>query len=130
MSRNVNGARAFGKWVAVIAALGAWVANPNAQAQSGAEPWPPRTVKLVVPFTPGAGVDVIARLAGEKLAARWGNSVVVENKPGGNTIPGAQQVVSGPKDGSQLLVTISLTMRLPFLMALSMKKRLRGGRYF
>lgn len=46
--------------------------------------WPQRTVKLIVPLGPGSGADIGARLVAEKLAARWGQPVVVENRPGGD----------------------------------------------
>ena len=58
------------------------IAASPAQAQS----WPTRTVKFIVPFGPGAGADIGARLFAERLAARWGQPVVIENKPGGDSI--------------------------------------------
>jgi tripartite-type tricarboxylate transporter receptor subunit TctC len=51
---------------------------------SAAEPWPDRTVKFIIPFGPGAGADIGARLFAERLSARWGKPVVVENRPGGD----------------------------------------------
>jgi tripartite-type tricarboxylate transporter receptor subunit TctC len=57
-----------------------------AQAQAQAPAWPTRAVKFIVPFGPGAGADIGARLFSEKLAARWGQPVVVENRPGGNSL--------------------------------------------
>jgi tripartite-type tricarboxylate transporter receptor subunit TctC len=57
-------------------------------ATSGAEAqnWPSRTVKFIIPFGPGAGADIGARLFADKLAAKWGQPVVVENRPGGDAI--------------------------------------------
>ncbi len=49
-----------------------------------AEPWPDHTVKFIVPFGAGAGADIGARLFAERLSARWGKPVVVENRPGGD----------------------------------------------
>jgi tripartite-type tricarboxylate transporter receptor subunit TctC len=63
----------------VLAAL--WVTG-SVQAQS----WPNRPVKLIVPFGPGAGADIGARLFAEKLQQRWGQPVVIENRPGGDSI--------------------------------------------
>jgi tripartite-type tricarboxylate transporter receptor subunit TctC len=57
-----------------------------AQAQAQAPAWPTRAVKFIVPFGPGAGADIGARLFSEKLAARCGQPVVVENRPGGNSL--------------------------------------------
>jgi tripartite-type tricarboxylate transporter receptor subunit TctC len=48
------------------------------------ETWPDRTVKFIVPFGPGAGADIGARLFAERLSTRWGKPVVVENRPGGD----------------------------------------------
>ncbi len=66
---------------AALALLGTSLIAP-AEAQN----WPTRTVKLIVPFGPGAGADIGARLFAEKLTARWGQPVVIENKPGGNSL--------------------------------------------
>src|SRR6478752_6479473 len=56
-------------------------ALPPAHAQS----WPTRPVKFIVPFGPGAGADIGARLFAEKLTQKWGQPVVIENKPGGDS---------------------------------------------
>jgi tripartite-type tricarboxylate transporter receptor subunit TctC len=64
-----------------VALLAALAATP-AQAQN----WPTRTVKFIVPFGPGAGADIGGRLFAEKLSARWGHPVVIENRPGGDSI--------------------------------------------
>lgn len=64
---------------ALIAAL---VGTSAAQAQQ----WPTRAVKFIVPFGPGAGADIGGRLFAEKLSQRWGQPVVIENKPGGDSI--------------------------------------------
>src|SRR5215210_4910882 len=53
---------------------------------SYAQNWPQRTVKFIVPLGPGSGVDIGARLFAEKLSQRWGQPVVVENRPGGDSI--------------------------------------------
>jgi tripartite-type tricarboxylate transporter receptor subunit TctC len=67
---------------AAIAAAGLLAAR---QPLSAAEPaWPQRTVRLILPLGPGAGSDIGARLFAERLSARWGQPVVVENRPGGD----------------------------------------------
>ena len=71
------------------------VAAPVAQAQQS---WPTRTVKFIVPFGPGAGADIGARLFAEKLQARWGQPVVVENKPGGDSIVAINAFLSANDD--------------------------------
>lgn len=66
---------------AFLAFFGAFSAPSHAQGQ----PWPTRPVKFIVPFGPGAGADIGARLFAEKLTQRWGQPVVVENRPGGDS---------------------------------------------
>src|SRR5213595_2807264 len=60
------------------------VASLNSVAVASAQTYPQRAVKFILPFGPAAGVDISARLLGEKLAARWGKPVVIENRPGGD----------------------------------------------
>jgi tripartite-type tricarboxylate transporter receptor subunit TctC len=71
----------------IIAAAIAVLALPLVPpAEVQAQSWPTRPVKLIVPFGPGAGADIGARLFAEKLQAEWGQPVVIENKPGGNSL--------------------------------------------
>ncbi len=86
-------------FVGVAAALGVPL-----QAQAQAQTWPQRPVKLVLPLGAGAGVDITARLLGERLAARWGQSVVVENRPGGDGIV-AITAFTGAQDDHTLLLS-------------------------
>lgn len=65
--------------------LGA-LAIAAAPFQARADTWPQRPVKFIVPFGPGAGADIGARIVAEKLQAKWGQPVVVENRPGGDSI--------------------------------------------
>jgi len=83
--------------VALFVALAC--AQPMAQGQ------PP--IRLVVPFTPGTGIDIIARQVGPHLSERFGRPVVVENKPGASGNIGTQEVVRAPADGTTLLVTVN-----------------------
>ena len=93
--------------VVFVAAL----ALPGAALAQVATPFPNRPVTLVVPFTPSSGSDIIARILVPKLAARWGQAVVVDNKPGASGNLGAQAVAMAAPDGHTLLMAInSLTM--------------------
>ena len=65
--------------------------------------FPSKPIRIVVPFPPGGGVDMIARLIGEKLTAQWGQPVVIENKPGAGTLIAAQAVATAPADGYTLM---------------------------
>ncbi len=78
------------------AALALLVELSAAPAQ--AQTWPTRTVKFIVPFGPGAGADIGARLLAEKLQAKWGQPVVVENKPGGDNIIAIQALIGANDD--------------------------------
>jgi tripartite-type tricarboxylate transporter receptor subunit TctC len=69
-----------------------------------AAPWPERPVRLVTPYAPGGPLDLAARLTADKLAARFGQSFVVDNKPGANGAIGVQAVLAVPPDGYTLLI--------------------------
>ncbi len=87
---------------------GAGVANAQ-----GAPAFPSKVVTLVVPFTPSSGSDIIARIIAPKLAARWGQPVIVDNKPGASGNIGAQFVAAAPPDGYTLLMAISTFTMTP-----------------
>lgn len=88
----------------LAAALSLGAAAATAQAQAPAAPQAP--LKLVVPFTPGTGIDLIARTVGPKLGERLGRPVVVENKAGASGNIGTQEVVRA-RDGNTLLVSVN-----------------------
>ncbi len=71
----------------------------------GAQSFPQKTVTLVVPYSPGTGVDIIARVAGQKLAEKWKQPVVVENKVGASGSIGSEAVARAAPDGYNLMVT-------------------------
>lgn len=85
----------------LIAALA--LAGSRAYAQGTAQ----GPIKLVVPFTPGTGIDLIARQVGPHLAERLGRPVIVENKTGASGNLGTEAVVRAEPDGSTLLVTVN-----------------------
>ena len=90
--------------VCVIALAIAALASPAAHAQSTAD-FPSGPVKLLVPFAPGGPTDVVTRILGELLSARWGGkAVVIENRPGAGTIIAATAVAKAPPDGQTLLI--------------------------
>jgi len=75
-----------------------------AQATSS-QAWPTRVVKLVVPFTPGGGIDGIARIVGARLSEIWGQQVVVDNKPGAGGNIASDFVAKSPPDGYTMYIT-------------------------
>jgi len=87
--------------------LGGWsmAAALAAPLAANAAPYPDKPVRIVVPYTPGGFNDTLARTASEYLTRTWKQSVVVENKPGGNTLIGNTLVAQSPPDGYTLLIT-------------------------
>src|SRR5713226_4223536 len=83
-----------------------------AAAQERADSFPSRSIKIVVPFPAGGPSDVLARMIGQKMTEDWGQPVVVENRPGANTVIGAQQVVKAAPDGYTLLMAIDSTLTM------------------
>src|SRR5689334_25330677 len=67
-----------------------------------AQPWPSKTIRYVVPFPPGAFNDTLARTLANDLPKALGQPVIVENRPGGNTIPATELVAKSPPDGYTL----------------------------
>ncbi len=67
-------------------------------SQAPAQSWPQRPVRFIIPFGPGAGADIGARLIQERLQKRWGQPVVIENRPGGDSIIAIQAVLSANDD--------------------------------
>jgi tripartite-type tricarboxylate transporter receptor subunit TctC len=80
-------------------------------AQSPATDWPTRAVKIVVPYPPGGGVDLLARAVAQKLTDKWQQPVTIENKPGANTLIGTE-AVSRSGDGHTLLLTTDATFTI------------------
>ena len=85
---------------------------------ASAQPWPAKPVRIVVAYPPGGGIDVIARQLADKLSPAWGQPVVVENKPGANTILAADTVAKSAPDGYTVLMTSDATFSInPHLYA-------------
>ena len=85
-------------WVVSMCAMG------HAHAQPTLNAWPNRPITIVVAFTAGGSTDIVARLVAEEMRKTWGQSVVVENKPGGGGNIGTAFVAKSRPDGYTLLV--------------------------
>ncbi|MGH6768738.1 MAG: Bug family tripartite tricarboxylate transporter substrate binding protein [Xanthobacteraceae bacterium] len=88
---------------------------------AGAQDYPNRTIRWVVPYPPGGSTDIVARLIGAELSQRLGRQVIIENKPGGGNNIGTETVVRAAPDGYTLLlvnpanaVNTTLYRKLPF----------------
>lgn len=89
---------------ALLTTLLAWSAVPAHAQAPAALPFPTRPVTVVVPFPPGGGTDVGARLIAQKLSVKWGQPVLVDNKAGAAGMVGADVVAKAKPDGYTLLV--------------------------
>src|SRR5262245_5284827 len=85
---------------AVVALLFSLLLSAAAAAQS----YPSRPIRLIVPFPPAGITDLSARLVGEGLRARFGQPVIVENKPGANGLIGLREMLKAEADGYTLMV--------------------------
>ncbi len=90
-------------------------------AAAQAESYPERPVTMIVPYTPGTGIDIVARTLGPKISERWGQAIVVDNRPGASGNIGAQAVAAAPPTGYTLMTTVvtfamtpALSRQLPY----------------
>lgn len=81
-----------------------------------AQTYPTRAVRVIVPTSVGSGPDLIARVLGPKLSERWGQSVVIENKPGGGTVVGIAEAARSPGDGYTLVIVTDAFSSNPYLV--------------
>jgi tripartite-type tricarboxylate transporter receptor subunit TctC len=87
-------------------------------SQGLAQSWPSKPVRIVVAYPPGGGIDVMGRQIAEKLTAAWGQPVVVDNRPGANTIVATDAVAKSAPDGYTVLLTTDATFSInPHLYA-------------
>jgi tripartite-type tricarboxylate transporter receptor subunit TctC len=107
--------------VAAGAACFGILALARAGIAADQQTYPSRPIRFIVPFPPGGSTDPMARLAATRLAERWGSPVVVDNRPGGNTIIGTEAVARAQPDGYTMLLasssmvnTATLIPKLPY----------------
>ena len=86
-----------------------------ASAATAAE-YPVRPIRIVVPFTPGGGTDIIARALGQHLSGVFGQNVIIDNRPGGNTVVASEIVAKARPDGHTLIVQINTLTALPAMV--------------
>src|SRR3954469_10619909 len=102
-------------------ALAAWALISALPVRDASAAYPEKTIRIIVPFAPGGGTDVIARTLAQEMAKDLGATMIIENKPGAGTIIGTQTVATSEPDGYTLLmgtfataVTPSLHAKLPY----------------
>ena len=101
------------KLVAIALALG--LLPVAASAQSVADKYPEKPIRIVVPFAPGGSVDTLGRLLAQRMNEAWGQPVLVENRPGAANMIGTQSVATAPPDGYTLLIAVSTHATNPAL---------------
>jgi tripartite-type tricarboxylate transporter receptor subunit TctC len=89
-------------------------AGLQALGSATAQTYPQRPVRFILPFGPAAGVDITARLLGDKLSTRWGKAVVVENRPGGDGLVAINAFISANDDHTLLFVPASTYTAHPY----------------
>jgi tripartite-type tricarboxylate transporter receptor subunit TctC len=106
---------------ASLFALAAWALTLVPPVNGAFAAYPEKTIRIVVPFAPGGGTDVIARTLAQEMAKELGATIIIENKPGAGTIIGTQTVAASDPDGYTLLmgtfanaVNPSLNSKLPY----------------
>ena len=100
------------QWLRCAVCAAATLASCAAAAQS---PFPSRPVHIFVPYAAGGGVDILARTLGDAVSQTWGQSVIVENRPGAGGVVASQALVTSAPDGYTLMVVASGHPTNPFL---------------
>ena len=107
----LNRRSAVGRVVSAVALAALAVCGVGAQAAD----YPAKPIRIVVPYPAGGGADTIGRLVGTQLAQRWGQTVVVDNKPGASGMLGNDTVAKAPGDGYTVLLGITALVQIPSL---------------
>lgn len=85
-------------------------------AIAAAQDYPSKPIRFITPYPPGGTTTLLSRLVGQKLTDSWGQPVIVENRPGGNTIIGTEAAAKSPPDGYTILLAASSHILSPLLL--------------
>lgn len=88
------------------------LAAPLAQGQDA---YPSKPLRIIVPFAPGGGIDILGRTVGQKLSERWKQPVVIENRPGASGNIGFELAAKSPPDGYTILMSVNTMIMVPSL---------------
>src|ERR1700688_4678343 len=86
------------------------LALASAAAEDSAKDFPTHQIRIIVPFPAGWPTHINARIIAQKMTEDWGQGVIIENRPGGNTTIGAQQVAKAAPDGYTLGLVMDTTL--------------------
>src|ERR1700716_4431668 len=112
-TKNNIGRDAMGRWFGIAArAVAMFTALGAASAQA---PFPSKSVHICVPYAAGGGVDILARTLGDVVSKQWGQTVVIENRPGAGGVVASQALATAAPDGYTLIVVASGHATNPFL---------------
>ena len=100
------------KLMLLAAALLSTLGAGAAQAQDA---YPSKPLRIIVPFAPGGGIDILGRTLGQKLSERWKQPVVIENRPGASGAIGFELAAKAPPDGYSILMSVNTMVMLPSL---------------
>lgn len=104
----------FRALLALVAAI--TLAGPSL-SQTGAGSYPNKPIRFIVPYAPGGSTSYVARLVGAKLAEAWGQQVLIDNKPGANTVIGSEALARSAPDGYTISLAASTHVTVPHLAA-------------
>jgi tripartite-type tricarboxylate transporter receptor subunit TctC len=79
------------------------------------QPYPSKPIRFIIPYPPGGGTTIVAHLLGQKLAESLGQPVIVDNRPGANTVIGTEALLNYPPDGHTILLTSPIHILVPLL---------------
>ena len=102
--------RPFRYVVSALAIMLAVQSATAADAPEAARAFPNRPIRIIVPFPAGGPTDILSRVVAQRMSEDWGQAVLIENRPGANTVIGAQQVARAVPDGYTLLAAMDTTL--------------------
>ncbi|MBX9729413.1 MAG: hypothetical protein K2X31_10935, partial [Sphingopyxis sp.] len=113
----MNAKLAIGIAVVSTLASGLAAAQDRAAQDKAAAAYPNKPIRMIVPFAPGGGLDITTRLIGQKLTEKWGQSIVVDTRPGAATIVGTEIASKAAPDGYTMLMITTTFAINPSLYA-------------
>ncbi len=96
-----------------------WIAGAGlvlGAMSAGAEPYPAKPIRMIVPYTPGGAIDTVGRIVADELQKLLGQTIIVDNKPGASGMIGAQEAARAPADGYTLLFNASSQVYMPLVV--------------
>lgn len=100
----------------LVQSLGIATLLASAAVATAQQTYPSKPIRIITPYGPGGTTDILARMLGPKLTESWGQPVIVDNRPGGNTVIGSDLMVKAPPDGHTLLMILTSHVIVPNLV--------------